>query len=364
MDRPAGTVEAYLASLPADRRAALQAVREVILANLDAGYREGMQYGMIGYCVPHSAFPAGYHCDPRQPLPFASLGSQKNHMAVYLMSVYGSPEEAARFRADWAKTGKRLDMGKSCVRFKKAGDLALDVIGRTIARMPAKKYVAAYAAALRAKGAKRKKAKVRRSGTSSRRKMAPRAPRSSSVAWSPALFERLLAHDRRANGQALASLESMRKAPRKALYLMGHVMGAEVSWLRRITKGSDPADWERWEKADLPWLRRAWRRSLPARWSAFLGDAALSDPGRTFSYVNYLGKTWEARVDDALLQLMLHSAYHRGQVASLVRAAGGEPAVVDYMHVRRTGAVRQAVRATSGRRSGPCAARGRGRTGN
>ncbi|HZK81831.1 MAG TPA: DUF1801 domain-containing protein, partial [Humisphaera sp.] len=88
MKSNAATVEQYLAELPEDRRAAIGAVRDVILKNLDADYEEGMQYGMIGYYVPHRIFPAGYHCDPKQPLPFAALGSQKNHMAIYLMSVY------------------------------------------------------------------------------------------------------------------------------------------------------------------------------------------------------------------------------------------------------------------------------------
>jgi uncharacterized protein YdhG (YjbR/CyaY superfamily) len=141
---PAANVDEYLASLPQDRREALEAVRKVILANLDKDYEEGIQYGMIGYYVPHRVFPPGYHCDPKQPLPFASLASQKSHMAVYLMGCYGSPEQESWFRDAWAKTGKKLDMGKSCVRFKKLSDLALDVIGESIKRMPAKAFVAQY----------------------------------------------------------------------------------------------------------------------------------------------------------------------------------------------------------------------------
>jgi hypothetical protein len=138
------TVTEYLAALPKDRRDALQAVRKVIRANLDRGYREGIQYGMIGYFVPLSVYPAGYHCDASQPLPYMSLASQKNHMAVYLFCVYTSEEEQRWFREAWAKTGKKLDMGKSCVRFKKVDDLALDVIAKTIKRMPSKKYIAHY----------------------------------------------------------------------------------------------------------------------------------------------------------------------------------------------------------------------------
>jgi uncharacterized protein YdhG (YjbR/CyaY superfamily) len=157
----AKTVAEYLAALPEDRRAAIQAVRKVILKNLDDKYAEGIQYGMIGYFVPHSVYPAGYHCDPKQPLPFAGLASQKNHMALYLMCSYVNAEYEKWLRAEWAKTGKKLDMGKSCIRFKKLDDLPLDLIGRAIARVPAKKYIANCESKLPASGAK-KKTKPRR----------------------------------------------------------------------------------------------------------------------------------------------------------------------------------------------------------
>jgi hypothetical protein len=150
MQSKATTVEQYLAGLPDDRRRAIAAVREEILKNLDQDYKEGMQYGMIGYYVPHSVYPAGYHCDPRQPLPFAGLASQKNHMALYLMCVYGQGDHAKWFQQAWKKTGKQLDMGKSCVRFKKLEDLALEVIGEAIRRVPAKKYIAVYESARQA----------------------------------------------------------------------------------------------------------------------------------------------------------------------------------------------------------------------
>jgi len=152
----AKTVKEYLAGLPEDRRAAIQAVRKVILKNLDKGYEEGMQYGGIGYYVPHKLYPAGYHCDPKQPLPYAGLVSQKNHMAVYLMCIYGGTEHESWFRKEWAKTGKKLDMGKSCIRFKKLEDLPLDVIGKTIARVPVKEYMAYYESNIKTSG-KRKK---------------------------------------------------------------------------------------------------------------------------------------------------------------------------------------------------------------
>jgi hypothetical protein len=137
----ATTVKDYLAELPEDRRGAIQGVRDVILKNLDHEFEEGMQYGMIGYYVPHSVYPPGYHCDPRQPLGFACLASQKNHMALYLMCVYGDQDQRKRFEADWKKAGKKLDMGKSCIRFKKLDDLALSVIGETIRRVTARKYI-------------------------------------------------------------------------------------------------------------------------------------------------------------------------------------------------------------------------------
>ena len=118
-----------------------EAVRQVILENLDEDYEEGIQYGMIGYYVPHQVYPAGYHCDPKQPLPFAGLASQKNYMSLYLMCTYGDSGLSRWFRAAWAKTGKKLDMGKSCVRFKRLDDLALDVIAEAIRRVPAKMYI-------------------------------------------------------------------------------------------------------------------------------------------------------------------------------------------------------------------------------
>jgi hypothetical protein len=144
----ATTVEGYLQALPPDRRAAISAVRQAILANLPAGYEECISYGMIGYVVPHSLYPAGYHCNPKLPLPLAILGSQKNHMAIHLCSVYGNAEAEKWFRKAWLASGKKLDMGKACVRFKKLEDVPLDVIGQVFARTPVKKYIAAIEKAL------------------------------------------------------------------------------------------------------------------------------------------------------------------------------------------------------------------------
>ena len=144
-------VHAYLDGLPEDRRTALTAVREIILANLPEGYVEAFQYGMIGYCVPHSLYPKGYHCDASQPLPFAALASQKNYMALYLCTVYEDPEMDAWFRSQFLLAGKRLDMGKSCIRFKKLDDLPVEVIGQAVARVPVATYIERYEAVLAAK---------------------------------------------------------------------------------------------------------------------------------------------------------------------------------------------------------------------
>jgi hypothetical protein len=143
MNLEATTVAEYLASLPADRREAIAAVREVILANLDKDYEETLQYGMISYAVSAGAFPADFPYDPKHPLPFAALASQKDYMSVYLMGVYSDDgnEHADWFRKSWAKAGKKLDMGKCCVRFTKLEDVALDVLGEAIRRIPAKNYV-------------------------------------------------------------------------------------------------------------------------------------------------------------------------------------------------------------------------------
>lgn len=161
MQSKAATVEEYLESLPADRRTAVEAVLAVMRKNLDPKFSEGMSYGMIGWSVPHTVYPAGYHCDPKQPLPFAGLASQKNHLSLYLMSLYEGQEEEREFRERWAQSGKKLDMGKCCIRFKKVEDLALDLIGKTVKRTTVKKYVARYEAQLlaakQAKAARKKK---------------------------------------------------------------------------------------------------------------------------------------------------------------------------------------------------------------
>jgi hypothetical protein len=162
MQSKASTVSQYLAELPADRRAAIEAVRAVIRKKLDSVFEEGMQYGMIGYYVPHRVYPAGYHCDPKQPLTFIALASQKNYMSLYLGCVYG-PEREKPFREAWTKTGKKLDMGKSCVRFKRVEDLALDVIAGWIRRTPARAFIEYYESVIKTALRRPAKGKLRKS---------------------------------------------------------------------------------------------------------------------------------------------------------------------------------------------------------
>jgi len=147
--------------LPADRREAINAVRKVILANLPKGYQECMSYGMIGYVVPHSIYPKGYKCDPKLPLPFVNLGSQKNHMALYLMNVYGDAKTEQWFRKAWEGAGKKLDMGKACVRFKRVEDVPLEVVGQVIARTPVAEYIARIESFFNARSKKRGKSQPR-----------------------------------------------------------------------------------------------------------------------------------------------------------------------------------------------------------
>lgn len=141
MQSSAKTVQEYLKELPGERREAINAVRGVILANLPKGYEEGMSYGMIGYVVPHSIYPKGYQCNPKLPLPFVNLGSQKNHMSLHLMCCYGDAKLKAGFEKAWKAAGKKFDMGGGCVRFKKLEDVPLKVIGDLVASMPVDVYI-------------------------------------------------------------------------------------------------------------------------------------------------------------------------------------------------------------------------------
>ena len=141
MRSEAGTVQEYLDDLPDDRRRAVEAVRATILANLPDGYEEAMNWGMITYEVPLDVYPDTYN---QQPLMYAALASQKNHLAVYLSGIYSDDDARERFEEAYRATGKRLDVGKSCVRFKKLDDLPLEVIGDAVAAYAIDDFVKTY----------------------------------------------------------------------------------------------------------------------------------------------------------------------------------------------------------------------------
>ena len=139
----AATVEEYLLELPPDRREGIQAVRQVVLDNLPPGYVETMNWGMITYEIPLERYPKTYN---KQPLMYAALASQKRHMAVYLMCVYSQAESRTRFVERFKASGKKLDMGKSCVRFRRVEDLPLDLIAETVAGTSVEDYIEFYEA--------------------------------------------------------------------------------------------------------------------------------------------------------------------------------------------------------------------------
>jgi hypothetical protein len=159
MKSSARTVTEYLEGLPEDRRAAIAHVRKVIRKNLPRGYKERVNYGMLTYEVPLSVFADTYN---GQPLPYVCLASQKRHMSLYLMDVYSDPKTARRFRDAYKATGKRLDMGKSCVRFTRIEDLPLDLVAKTVAQTSVKAYIARCRALRPAKAGARSTRRVSR----------------------------------------------------------------------------------------------------------------------------------------------------------------------------------------------------------
>jgi uncharacterized protein YdhG (YjbR/CyaY superfamily) len=145
MKIPAKTVDDYIDSLPDDRREALNELRHVIQKNLPKGFVERIGYGMPGWDVPHSIYPAGYHCDPKQPLPFLGYASQKNFIAVYHMGIYAEPELLKWFTDEYPKHSKtKLDMGKSCIRFKKPDQIPFKLIGELAKKMTPKQWIEVY----------------------------------------------------------------------------------------------------------------------------------------------------------------------------------------------------------------------------
>lgn len=145
MQSIAKTPEEYIESLPEDRQAAISKLRNTIASNLPSGFSEGMGYGMLGYCVPHSIYPNGYHCDPKLPLPFVSIASQKNFVALYHMGMYADPKLLEWFTTEFPKHSKsKLDMGKSCVRFKKMDDIPYDLIGELASKVTVADWITLY----------------------------------------------------------------------------------------------------------------------------------------------------------------------------------------------------------------------------
>lgn len=141
MKSTATTTADYLAEQPEERQKELRKVLEVIRKNLDPTYAECMMYGHIGFGVPLSVYPKGYHCTPNTPLPLISLANNKGSISLHFMAIYAPSAYSEWFKEAWLATGKKLDMGKACIKFKKADDLALDVLAEALRRMPAEKYV-------------------------------------------------------------------------------------------------------------------------------------------------------------------------------------------------------------------------------
>lgn len=150
MTSNARTIDDYLAQLPEERREVIQKLRDTIQKHLPPGFSEEISYGMIGYCVPHSTYPAGYHCDPKLPLPFLSIASQKNFVAIYHMGLYSDPKLLEWFVNEYPKHSKtKLDMGKSCIRFKKMDAIPYELIGELCEKMTVGDWITRYETALR-----------------------------------------------------------------------------------------------------------------------------------------------------------------------------------------------------------------------
>lgn len=145
MQSKASTPKEYIAELPDDRKKILTELRNVITKNLPKGFKEVMNYGMIGYVIPHSLYPSGYHCDPKQPLPFMGIASQKNFIAVYHMCAYGDKDLSNWFREEYSKISKpKLDMGKSCIRFKKLDQVPFGLIGKLASKVTPQRWIEIY----------------------------------------------------------------------------------------------------------------------------------------------------------------------------------------------------------------------------
>lgn len=150
MQSKATTPEQYLSELPEDRKEAMLKLRNAIKENLPQGFEEEISYGMLGYVVPHSIYPSGYHCNPKLPLPFINLASQKNFIALYHMGIYANKNLESWFVSEYPKHVKtKLDMGKSCIRFKKMEDIPFDFIGELAAKVSVEDWISNYEKAFR-----------------------------------------------------------------------------------------------------------------------------------------------------------------------------------------------------------------------
>ena len=141
----ANSPDDYISKLPEDRQEVISKLRQVVLDNLPKGFSEEMSYGMIGYVVPHSIYPDGYHCDPKLPLPFMSMASQKNFVAFYHMGIYADEKLLDWFVKEYPKHSKyKLDMGKSCIRFKRMNDIPYDLIGELVSKVSVDDWIDRY----------------------------------------------------------------------------------------------------------------------------------------------------------------------------------------------------------------------------
>ena len=152
MNHEAKTPEEYVSQLPEERREAIEKLRKTIRKNLSEGFEEGISYKMIGFYIPHSKYPDGYHCDPKLPLPFISIASQKNSVNLYHMGIYATPALHKWFVGEYPKHCKRkLDMGKSCIRFKKMEEIPYELIGELVRKMSADDWINVYESVIKTK---------------------------------------------------------------------------------------------------------------------------------------------------------------------------------------------------------------------
>lgn len=145
MTSQAKTPEEYLSQLPEGRKEAITKLRQLLLENMPTGFEEVISYGMLAYVVPFSTYPSGYHCNPKQPLPFLSLANQKNHIALYHMGLYANPELLSWFTAEYTKhSTQKLDMGKSCIRFKKPEHIPYTLLKELVQQVTPQQWVNQY----------------------------------------------------------------------------------------------------------------------------------------------------------------------------------------------------------------------------